>query len=127
MVAWWGGAPAGTVTQLAGMHRAAATGGFGPEVTAIVRGHLERPLAVRLPPGVLGAGQKGGNIPGILTNAVTIRRADGTVGVAVLALSGMPFSSYQEALASGAPVLLTQQALLDEALLTRLGAAVGAA
>jgi beta-lactamase class A len=126
LMEWCDGGPAGTVAQLAGMHRAAATDGFGAEVAAIVRGHLERPLADRLPPGVLGAGQKGGSLPGILTNAVTIRRADGTVGVAVVALSGMPLPAYQQALTAGAPLLLSQQVLLDDALLTRLGAAVGA-
>ena len=125
LLEWSDGGPAGTVTQLAGMHRAAATDGFGPETSAIVRAHLERPLADRLPPGVLGAGQKGGNLPGIITNAVTLRRADGTLGVAVVALSGMPMPAYLEALASGAPVLLTQQALLDDDLLARLGVAVG--
>lgn len=126
LVEWCDGGPSGTVVQLAGMHRAAATDGFGAEVAAIVRGHLERPLADRLPPGVLAVGQKGGSLPGILTNAVTVRHADGTVGVAVVALSGMPMRAYGEALTSGAPVLLSQLALFDDALLTRLGAAVGA-
>ena len=125
MLAWCDGGPGGTVTQLAGMHRAAATGGLGAEVSAIVSGHLERPLADRLPGGVLGAGQKGGNLPGLITNAVTVRRADGTLGVAVVALSGMPMRPYQEALASGAPLLLSQQVLLDGDLLARLGTAVG--
>ncbi|GAA1307970.1 serine hydrolase [Pseudonocardia xinjiangensis] len=125
LMEWFDGGPAGTVAQLAGMHRAAATDGFGAEVAAIVRGHLERPLADRLPPGVLGAGQKGGSLPGILTNAVTVRRADATVGVAVVALSGMPLPDYQQALTAGAPLLLSQQVLLDDALLTRLGTAVG--
>jgi hypothetical protein len=108
------------------MHRAAATNGFGPEVSAIVRGHLERPLAGRLPPGVLGVGRKGGSLPGILTNALSVRRADGTVGVAVVALSGMAMPAFVEALDSGAPMLLSRQALLDDAMLTRLSAAVGA-
>jgi hypothetical protein len=126
LVEWFAGGPSGTVRQLAGMHRAAATVAFGPEVSAIVRGHLERPLANRLPPGVLGVGQKGGSLPGILTNAVSVRRADGTVGVAVVALSGMAMPAFEEALDSGAPILLTQQALLDDATLRRLRAAVGA-
>lgn len=124
LLAWFDGGPAGTAAQLAGMHRAAATVGPGPEVSAIVRGHLERPLADRLPAGVLGAGQKGGSLPGLISHAVTLRRADGSVGVAVVSLSAMPWQAYQEALASGAPVLLSQQVLLDEALLARLRAAV---
>ena len=125
LLAWFDGAPAGTAAQLAGMHRAAATGGLGPQVSAIVRGHLERPLADRLPAGVRGAGQKGGNLPGLICNAVTIRREDGSLGLAVVSLSGMSWQAYQEALASGAPVVLSQQVLLDQALLGRLRTAVG--
>jgi hypothetical protein len=45
--------------------------------------------------------------------------------VAVVALSGMPMQPYLEALASGAPLLLSQQVLLDSDLLARLGTAVG--
>ena len=124
LLAWFDGGPAGTAAQLAGLHRAAATDGLGPDVSAIVREHLERPLADRLPAGVLGAGQKGGSLPGLISNAVTLRRADGSVGVAVVSLSAMPWQAYQEALASGAPVVLSQQVLLDEALLARLRAVV---
>jgi hypothetical protein len=38
LLEWADGCPSGTVAQLAGMHRAAATDGFGREVSAIVRG-----------------------------------------------------------------------------------------
>ncbi len=124
---WWDGSPAATVQQLAGLHRAAATDALGPEVSATARRHLERVLADRLPDGVVGAGQKGGNYAGLITNAVTLRRADGTLGVSVLSLSGMDWQPYQEAAASGAPLVLSQQVLLDAGLRDRLRAAVGGA
>lgn len=123
---WWDDAPAGTATQLAGLHRAAATDGLGVDVSSVVRRHLERVLADKLPGGVVGAGQKGGSLPGLLTNAFTLRRADGTVAVSVVSLSGMPWTAYQEALTSGAVQLLSQQALLDDTLRERLRTAVGA-
>ncbi|HZG88677.1 MAG TPA: hypothetical protein VEZ42_00540, partial [Pseudonocardia sp.] len=124
---WWDGSPAATVQDLAGLHRAAATDALGPDVSATVRRHLERVLADRLPDGVVGAGQKGGNYAGLITNAVTLRRADGTLGVSVLSLSGMDWQAYQEASTSGAPLVLSQQALLDAGLRDRLRAAVGEA
>lgn len=121
---WLDGAAAATVTQLAGLHRAAATDGLGTEVSAIVRGHLERGLADKLPNGVIGAGQKGGNLPGLISNAFTPMRADGTLGISVLSLSGMPRQAYEEATASGAVLLLSQRAVLDGAVRDRLRTAV---
>jgi len=109
----------------AGIHRLSATGGLGADVSPIVRRLLERVLAGKLPAGILGAGQKGGNLPGVISNAFTARRADGSVGVSVLMLSGMPWQGYQRALASGAPLLLSQQALLNKGVRERLHAAVG--
>ncbi|MCO1657094.1 serine hydrolase [Pseudonocardia humida] len=122
---WWDGSPVATVRQLAGVHRAAATDALGPEVSSTVRRHLERGLAGLLPDGVVGAGQKGGDYAGLSTNAVTFRRADGTLGVSVLSLSGMDWQPYQEAAASVAPLVLSQQVLLDAGLRDRLRAAVG--
>ncbi|MBW0119460.1 hypothetical protein I4J48_29875, partial [Pseudonocardia sp. KRD-169] len=119
----WDGAWAGSATQLAALHRAVATDALGPVASGIARGHLERAVADRLPPGVLGLGQKGGGLPGILSHAATIRRDDGTVGVSVLTLSGLPQQAYQEINASGA-LLLGQQVLVDDALRDRLAAAL---
>ncbi|WP_214404821.1 serine hydrolase [Pseudonocardia lacus] len=122
---WWDGSPAAAARQLAGVHRAAATDALGPEVSATVRRHLERALTGRLPAGVLGAGQKGGNYAGLITNAFTLRRADGTTGLSVLSLSGLDRAPYQELVASSAWLGLTQQVLLDPGLRDRLRAAVG--
>lgn len=119
------GTSAATVTQLAGLHRATATDGLGADTSAVVRGHLERMLADQAATaGVLGFGGKGGSLPGLLSNAFTVRRTDGTVGVSVISLSRMPEQPYLEASMSGAPVLLSQQALLDGDTLERLRTAV---
>lgn len=92
---WAAGTPAGSVRQLAGLHRAAATGALdGPEVAGVVRGHLEAPLADRLAPGVLGIGTKGGSLPGVLSDALTLRRADGTTAVAAVSLDGLSPDEY---------------------------------
>ncbi len=123
---WFDGSPGGTATQLAGIHRRAETGQLGMEVSPVVRRHLERVLAKKLPAGVLGAGQKGGNLPGLVTNAFTLRRADGTVGVSVLMLSGLAWEPYQQVLTSSASLLLSQRVLLDEGVRNRLRAAVTA-
>lgn len=125
IVELWDGAWAGTVTQLAGLHRAAATDAVGPDVSGTVRRHLERGLADRLPDGVLGVGQKGGNLPGVLSMATTVRRADGTVGVAVMSLSRLPQQVYQD-VGSSRAMLLPQRALLNESVRDRVRAAVGA-
>ncbi|GAA3240329.1 hypothetical protein GCM10017691_42300 [Pseudonocardia petroleophila] len=123
VVGLWDGAWAGTATQLAALHRAVATDALGPLASGIARRHLERAVADRLPPGVLGLGQKGGSLPGVLSYAATIRRDDGTVGVSVLALSGLPQQAHQEIEASGA-LLLGQRVLVDDAVRDRLAAAV---
>jgi len=121
----WDGSWSATATQIAALHRAAATDGLGPEVSGTVRRHLERAVADRLPAGVLGLGQKAGGLPGLLCYGVSLRRDDGTVGVSVLSLSRLPQQVYQEIDASGA-LLLGQQVLLDDALRERLGEAVAA-
>lgn len=123
VVGLWDGSWAATSSQLAALHRAVATDALGPVASDIARGHLERAVADRLPAGVLGLGQKGGGLPGILSYAATIRRDDGTVGVSVLSLSGLPQQAYQEINASGA-LLLGQQVLVDDALRDRLAAAL---
>jgi hypothetical protein len=122
----WDGAWAATAEDLAAVHRAAATGAFDPPVTAVVQRHLERLVADRLPEGVLGLGQKGGSLPGVLSWAGGLRRADGGVGVAVISLSRLPQQAFTELSQSGAPLLLGQQVLLDEAVLARLGEALPA-
>lgn len=122
-LAWWDGAPAGTVAQLAGAHRAAATDALGADVSAVARRHLERGLADRLPTGVRGAGQKGGSLPGTLSHAFTVRREDGTVGVSAVSLSGMAEQPWTEAMDCGALLRLGQQSVLDDTIRDRLGRA----
>jgi hypothetical protein len=122
---WFDGGPTGSVSQLAGLYRAGATGGLGPEASTIVRRHLERAQAHRLPAGVVGIGEKNGLLPGLMTNAVTARRADGTVGVSVISLSGMQVQPWFEAVDSGALIHLSRQALFDGAVADRLAAATG--
>lgn len=124
-LAWWDGAPAGTARQLAGLVRTAATDGLGPQVSAIVRRHLERGLDARRPAGVRGAGQKGGNLPGLVAHTFTARRDDGTVASAALVLSGLPWREYRRAVESGAPVWLAQRVVLDRSVRHRLARAVG--
>lgn len=119
----WDGSWAASADQLAALHTAVATDALGPTVSATARRHLERALTGSLPPGVLGFGQKGGSLPGIIGYAGTIRREDGTVGVSVLTLSGLPQQVYQEISTSGA-ALLGQQVLVDDALRDRLAAAL---
>ncbi|MGQ0573725.1 MAG: serine hydrolase [Pseudonocardia sp.] len=114
---WAAGTPGATARQLAGLHLAAATDRFGsPAVAGIMREHLERPLAGRLPPGALGAGTKGGSLPGVLSEALTLRRGDGTVGVAVISLDGLARDEY-DTLAGGALGTLAGRLLTEPLLL----------
>lgn len=79
------GGPGGTAAQLAALWTAVGRGTFeGAEVA--------RRIAEQDPdpgPGLLGVGVKGGSTPGVLARGTEVRRADGTVGVAVLLVRGM--------------------------------------
>ena len=96
---------AGSAQQLASIHRRIGTGEFGPGAD-IARAQLEWQPA---PPGTLGLGFKGGSLPGVLTDAMTLRRGDGTVATAVLLNRHMSPDDWAAALQSFAqqPVLLT--------------------
>lgn len=120
----WDGSWAATVTQLAGLHRAAATDALGPLESAVVRRHLERGLAGSLPPGVAGFGQKGGSLAGILSYAGYARGEDGTLGLSVISLSRLPQQVWTESTTQ--IVALGQQVLVDPEVRDRLGAALGA-
>ncbi|GAF44692.1 serine hydrolase [Rhodococcus wratislaviensis] len=80
----------GSAAGLASLHRAIATGDFGPG-SDVAREHLEWQPA---PPGLDGLGFKGGNLPGVVTEAMTIRRSDGTVATAVLLTSHLSSEDY---------------------------------
>lgn len=86
----------GTAADLASLHRSIADGSFGPG-SEIARAHLEwQPV----PDGFDGVGFKGGSLPGILTEAMTFRREDGTVSTAVLLANRMSEDDYTAAFQS---------------------------
>ncbi|MBF0662155.1 MULTISPECIES: serine hydrolase [unclassified Rhodococcus (in: high G+C Gram-positive bacteria)] len=87
---------AGSAADLARLHRAIADGSFGPGAD-IAREHLEWQPA---PEGFAGVGFKGGSLPGVLTEAMTFRREDGSIATAVLLSAGMSESEYTSALES---------------------------
>lgn len=119
---WAAGTHAATVRQLAGLHLSAATGRLdSPDVSDLVRGYLERLLADRLPPGALGAGTKGGSLPGVLSYAVTLRRGDGSVGVAAISLDGLT-PDTDEAFGQGAVGTLAGRLLQEPILLAHTDA-----
>ncbi len=122
---WYAGSATGSVAQLAGIHRAVATAAVGEPVAAIARRHLGRQLAPQAAPPIAEFGQKGGNLPGLVTNAFSIRRTDGTVATSVIALSDLPPADYAVLLSSSSPLLLSQQVLLDVPLRDRLRTAAG--
>ena len=84
----------GDLTDLDSMHRAIATGGFGPG-SDIARAQLEW-----LPPpaGFAAIGFKGGSYPGVLADAFYMRRSDGTVATAVLLERRVPEATWVAAL-----------------------------
>jgi hypothetical protein len=87
-------------------------------VSGTVRRHLERALTGRLPAGLLGFGQKGGNLPGIVSWAGSVRRDDGSTGVGAVLLSGLPEDVYAQV--PEAALRLGQQSLIDPAFAERV-------
>ncbi len=85
---------AAPASDVAALHRALADGSFGPG-SDVARRHLEWQPA---PAGFDGTGFKGGSLPGVLTEAMTFRRADGTVASAVLLSANMSEQDYTSAL-----------------------------
>ncbi|MCA1671556.1 MAG: serine hydrolase, partial [Actinobacteria bacterium] len=51
-------------------------------------------------PGVVGVGFKGGSLPGVLTEAFTVRREDGSTATGILLARRMPATDWAEALTS---------------------------
>ncbi|NNH70010.1 serine hydrolase [Nocardia uniformis] len=107
VAAWADTTPTASARQLASMHRSIATGSFGPG-SDIARAQLEWQAP---PDGFVAIGFKGGSYPGILTDAIYLRRADGTVATAVLLNRRMPETTWQAALNS-----YSQQELLIRAM-----------
>ncbi|RZQ59430.1 serine hydrolase [Amycolatopsis suaedae] len=80
----------GTAADLFALHRSIATGSYPvPGALPVLRGHLERSLAGKLPPGAVAVGFKGGSLPRTLNMAMTVRWRDGRTGVLVLLLHGV--------------------------------------
>jgi hypothetical protein len=78
------------------VHRAVATGTFGPG-SELARRHLEwQPSRL---PGIAGPGSKGGSLTGVLTDAFELRRPDGTVATADLLVRRMSVPDHARALA----------------------------
>ncbi|MFE3441638.1 serine hydrolase [Nocardia sp. NPDC059180] len=93
-MAWAETTTTGSARQLASMHRAIATGNFGPG-TEVARAQLEWQQP---PAGFAAIGFKGGSFPGVLSDAIYLRRADGTVATAVLLNRRMPADTWASAL-----------------------------
>ncbi|MEU5840889.1 serine hydrolase [Rhodococcus sp. NPDC047139] len=110
----------GSATELAGLHRAISDGSFGPGADT-ARAHLEWQPA---PPGFDGFGFKGGSLPGILTDAFSFRRNDGTIATAVILVSDMSENDYTGALESFAHQELLAAAANDPDVLERIRCAM---
>ncbi|TQC50244.1 serine hydrolase [Rhodococcus sp. WS4] len=112
---------AGTAAGLAALHRAIASGDFGPG-SDDAREHLEWQPA---PPGLDGLGFKGGNLPGVVTEAMTIRRPDGTVATAVLLTSNLSSADYLDVIGGNfAHQQLLLEAMTDPDTMSQLSCAV---
>ncbi|WAL47194.1 serine hydrolase [Rhodococcus pyridinivorans] len=111
----------GSAAELSALHRAIADGSFGAG-SDLARTHLEwQPSTV---PGFEGVGFKGGSLPGILTDAVTFRRDDGTIATTVMLASGMSDSDYVGALESFAHQEMLAAAANDPDFLERIRCAM---
>lgn len=111
----------GSANQLAALHRAIATGAFGPGAD-VARRQLEWQKASL--PGVVGIGFKGGSLPGVLTEAFTVRREDGSTATGILLVRRMPATDWSGALTSFAHQQLLLAAMTDPAAAARLGCSV---
>lgn len=121
VIAWADTTPTGSAHQLASMHRSIATGSLGLGAD-IARAQLEWSPP---PPGFVAMGRKGGSYPGILTEAVYLRRADGSVATAVLLNRRMPVDLFIAALqAEGKHLELLLRTLTEPETLRRLTCAV---
>ncbi|NIL76452.1 serine hydrolase [Rhodococcus sp. B10] len=98
----------GSAEQLTALYRSFGDGSFGPGADTVLR-HLEYQPA---PAGTIGLGFKGGNLPGVLTQAMELRRDDGTVATAVWLVDGLPADRYEEAMNT----FTVQQGLIVDAM-----------
>lgn len=117
---WAEGTGSASAAQLTAIHRAISTGSFGPGAE-LARSHLEWQPP---PPGVLGLGFKGGSLPGVLTEAMTLRRTDGSTASAVLLVRRMPLPDWQRARESYAHQELLITAMSDQGVTERVRCAL---
>jgi beta-lactamase class A len=77
------------------------------------------------PAGLAGLGFKGGALPGVLAEAVTVREEDGTTSVGVLLVRGMAVEEWAATLSAGLPhQQLLVGALTDDGTADRLACAL---
>lgn len=90
LLAWADGTGTATANGLTALHRSIATGSFGAGAE-LARRELERSAP---PDDAIGLGFKGGSLPGVLAEALTLRRKDGTTASAVLLVRRMPVDAW---------------------------------
>ena len=118
---WADGTATGSANQLAALLRAIATGTFGAG-SDVARRHLEwQPVAL---PSVVAVGFKGGSLPGVLTEAFTLRRADGSTATGILLVRRMPIADWLAALTSVAFQQAVLAAMTDPGSADRLSCSV---
>lgn len=120
LVAWAETTHNASVRQLASMHRAIASGSLGPGAD-IARTHLEWQQP---PAGFAAVGSKGGSYPGTLSDAIYLRRTDGTVATAVLLNRRMPEPLWTSALATLSEQEVLLRAMIEPEMWRRLACAV---
>ncbi|WP_369134021.1 hypothetical protein [Modestobacter sp. I12A-02662] len=94
-LAWAATTTAGTAADLAALH-ASLSAGDPPAA----RQHLEWQPP---PAGYAGLGFKGGALPGVRTEAITVRRDDGTTGVGVLLVESLDVEEWTQTLTAALP------------------------
>ncbi|WP_369255884.1 serine hydrolase [Geodermatophilus amargosae] len=116
-VTWAETTPAVPAAGLADLHLALADGD-----PPAARAQLEWQPP---PEGLAGLGFKGGSLPGVLAEAITVRDEDGTTSVGVLLVRGMAAEDWVATLSAGLPhQQLLVGALTDEATAGRLACAL---
>jgi len=122
---WADNSSAATTFGLAAVHRKIYDDAEDPADLGAVnaRKHLEWPPA---PPDTVGLGAKGGAHAGVITEAMTLRRSDGSRAAGVLLVRRMPVADWTTGLTSFAHQELLLEAMQDPAVLDRFSCAVGA-
>lgn len=118
---WTDETATGSANQLAALHRAIATGTFGAGAD-VARRHLEW-QKVSLPD-VVGVGFKGGSLPGVLTEAFTLRRKDGSTATGILLVRRMPVTDWFRALTNVTRQQVVLAAMTDPGAAARLRCSV---